>query len=105
MRQACEDTSISLQLAEALRGKDALPVDELMRVWDPNKDGSISKLEFRVNVRKRWAKEAMAPLPAPFAVLFHMHTPFSSSSLELATCDTSLPGAVAGTQAGRQGWV
>jgi len=52
MRQACEDTSISLQLAEALRGKDALPVDELMRVWDPNKDGSISKLEFRVNVRK-----------------------------------------------------
>lgn len=77
MRQACEDTSISLQLSEALRGKDALPVDELMRVWDPNKDGSISKLEFRVNVRERWAKQALAAAPVRTAcrAFSHAHAP------------------------------
>ena len=53
---ACDDHALA-QVGEALRTKSAESADkasfinDLCREWDPNRDGNISKMEFRTNIR------------------------------------------------------
>ena len=63
--------SVALRLAEALKSKESLSVDELMREWDPNRDGSITRLEFRVNVRKLVDKGGYSCQMAELYALFN----------------------------------
>jgi len=49
-------TSLSAQIGEVLAGRGTKKLDDLLRDWDPNGDGSVTKQEFRVCVRKLFKK-------------------------------------------------
>lgn len=49
-------TSLSAQIGEILAGRGAKKLDDLLCDWDPNGDGSVTKQEFRVCVRKLFKK-------------------------------------------------
>ena len=54
--KAASATSLSAQIGEVLSAKGAKKLDDLVKEWDPNSDGSVTKQEFRVCVRKLFKK-------------------------------------------------
>ena len=54
--KAANGTSLSAQIGEVLSGKGAKKLDDLVKEWDPNGDGSVTKQEFRLCVRKLFKK-------------------------------------------------
>ena len=65
---------LAMQLGDVIGAKSAADktgnfVDNLMREWDPNRDGTITKMEFRGNVRKMLPKADTKEIDALFEQL------------------------------------
>ena len=56
---------MSIKLGEALQAQ-GIKLSELIRSWDPNGDGDVSKMEFRQNVRKLINKPDVKEVDALF---------------------------------------
>lgn len=66
--QAHVKTPLSVQLGSVLQSRKIV-ISDLMREWDPNADGEISRMEFRQNLRKLLDEPVASEIDALFISL------------------------------------
>ena len=108
--KAASATSLSAQIGEVLSAKGAKKLDDLLKEWDPNSDGFVTKQEFRLCMRKLFKKppdvkevrvpigRAMThslthlPLPSELRPLrLHRWTPSSAASTRTVAASSTWP--------------